>query len=103
MRSLVGVFAWCLALSMAWPLAVPAADAQALYARCAGCHGADGGKRALGVAKPLKGMSTQEVARYLHGYKAKTMGGSQKAVMEAQAASLSEQDIQALADLISRF
>lgn len=81
----------------------PAADAKALYARCEGCHGADGGKTALGVSKPLKGMSAQEVARYLRGYKAKTIGGPQKVVMEAQAQQLSDQDIEALAALIATF
>ncbi|MBI5521527.1 MAG: c-type cytochrome [Desulfarculus sp.] len=99
MRTLI----MCLVLALACPLAAPAADAKALYARCAGCHGADGGKTALGVGKPLKGMSAQEVARYLQGYKAKAIGGPQKAIMEAQAALLSDQDIQALAALISQF
>ncbi|MBI4798345.1 MAG: c-type cytochrome [Desulfarculus sp.] len=103
MKSLAGAFILCLGLALAWPPATPAADAQTLYARCAGCHGADGGKTALGVGKPLKGMSAQEVARYLQGYKAKAIGGPQKAVMEAQAALLSDQDIQALAALISQF
>lgn len=103
MKSLVRTVVFGLVLMLACPLAAPAADAKELYARCAGCHGSDGSKTALGVGKPLKGMSAQDVARYLHGYKTKTIGGPQKAIMEAQAALLSEQDIQALAALISQF
>lgn len=80
-----------------------AADGQALYAKCAGCHGADGGKAALGVGKPLKGLSAAEVAQALREYKAKTKAGEKKAIMEAQAARLSEDDIQALAETISKF
>jgi cytochrome c len=80
-----------------------AADAKALYAKCQGCHGADGSKVALGVGKPLKGLKAAEVAKALEGYKAKTFGDKKKAIMEAQAAQMSEEDIQVLAQFISKF
>jgi cytochrome c len=77
-----------------------AADAKTIFVRCAGCHGADGTKTALGN-KPLKGLKADVVAKALNGYKAKTFGGPKKAMMEAQAAALSDADIKALADYVS--
>ncbi|MEW5773313.1 MAG: c-type cytochrome [Thermodesulfobacteriota bacterium] len=78
-----------------------AADGKTLFARCAGCHGADGGKKALGAGAPLKGMKAADVARALEGYKAGTYGGGKKAMMEGLAKGLSAEDIKALADYIA--
>jgi cytochrome c553 len=79
-----------------------AADGAALYAKCAGCHGADGKTKALGKSAPIAGMSTDAVVKDLEGYKAGTlnkhgMGG----VMKGQAAPLSADDMKALADHIA--
>ncbi|MDR3640955.1 MAG: c-type cytochrome [Humidesulfovibrio sp.] len=97
-----------LALSLALSLAVVfaasaalAADAQAIFARCAGCHGADGTKTLMGNPV-LKGLKADVIAKALSGYKAKTFGGPKKAIMEAQAAGLSDADIKALAAYISK-
>ncbi len=79
-----------------------AADGKALYAKCSGCHGADGTKKALGVGKPLKGMSAADLAKALNGYKAKTYGAAKKATMERLAQNLSAEDVDALADYISK-
>ena len=85
MKTLFVVFTLC--LSMCVFLAVAAAeDGKALYAKCQGCHGADGSKTPMGVGKPIKGM---------------TYGGEKKAIMESQAKGLSDDDMKALAKYIS--
>ena len=80
-----------------------AADGAALFAKCAGCHGQDGKTKALGKSNPIAGMSADEIVKDLQGYKAGTlnkhgMGG----VMKGQAAALSDDDMKALADYISK-
>jgi Cytochrome c553 len=93
-----------LALSLSMALAASAAfaaDGKALYAKCVGCHGADGSKTNLGN-KSLKGLKPDVLAKALSGYKAKTFGGPKKAMMEAQTSGLSDADIKALADYIAK-
>jgi len=75
---------------------------KALYAKCAGCHGADGSQKALGKSNPIKGWEAAKVEEALKGYKAGTlnthgMGG----VMKGQVAAMSDEDIKALAAYIS--
>ncbi len=77
-----------------------AANGQALYAKCAGCHGPKGGKVALGNSKIIKDMSKADFVNALKGYKNGTYGGAMKGVMTGQAAGLSEADMQAIADFI---
>ena len=83
--------------------ALMAADGQALFAKCAGCHGQKGEKPALGKSAVIGGMDAATVLKDLEGYKAGTlnkhgMGG----LMKGQAASLSADDMKALADYISK-
>ena len=80
-----------------------AADGAALYAKCAGCHGKDGKTKALGKSTPIAGLPADQIVKDLQGYKAGTlnkngMGG----VMKGQAAALSDDDMKALADYISK-
>jgi cytochrome c553 len=80
-----------------------AADGAALYAKCAGCHGADGKTKALGKSAPIAGLPADTIVKDLEGYKAGTlnkhgMGG----VMKGQVAALSEADMKALAEYISK-
>ncbi|WP_457608613.1 c-type cytochrome [Nitratifractor sp.] len=80
-----------------------AADGAALFAKCQGCHGADGKTKALGKSAPIAGLPADTIIKDLEGYKAGTlnkhgMGG----VMKGQAAALSEDDMKALADYISK-
>jgi len=79
-----------------------AADGKALYARCSGCHGADGAKKFL-TADPLKGMKADAVLKALQGYKAGTYGKDKKSMMEAQVKGLSDADMKALAGYIAAF
>jgi cytochrome c553 len=77
------------------------ADGAALYAKCAGCHGADGKTKALGKSAPIAGRAAADVVKDLEGYKAGTlnkngMGG----VMKGQA-NMSPEDMKAVAEYIS--
>jgi len=72
-----------------------------LYKACAGCHGQKAEKAALGKSQILQGWSAAKIAASLHGYKEGTYGGSTKALMNAQAAKLSDADIQAVSEYIS--
>jgi len=78
------------------------ADGAALYAKCAGCHGADGKTKALGKSDPIAGLAADVVVKDLQGYKAGTlnkhgMGG----VMKGQA-NMSDDDMKAVAEYISK-
>jgi cytochrome c553 len=78
------------------------ADGAALFAKCAGCHGADGKTKALGKSDPIAGMAVDAVVKDLEGYKAGTlnkhgMGG----VMKGQA-NMSADDMKALGEYISK-
>jgi len=80
------------------------ADGAALYKKCAGCHGANGEKKALGKSAVLAGLSVDKIIEDLKGYKAGTlnlhgMGG----VMKGPLASFSDDDIKAVAEHIATF
>ncbi|WP_375723949.1 cytochrome C [Arcobacter sp. KX21116] len=72
------------------------------YAKCVACHGANGEKAALGKSKIIKDMSKAEIVSALKGYKDGTYGGPMKGVMKAQVATLSDADIQTIADQIGK-
>ncbi len=76
-----------------------AADGAALYKKCAGCHGANGEK--ANFAK-LQGLTKDAVVSKLTGYQ-NGQGGAKKGMMIPQAKSLSAEQIDALATLISKF
>ena len=71
-------------------------------AKCAGCHGADFGKSALGKSKIVKDMSKEDIIAALKGYQAGTYGGSMKGMMAGQVKGLSEADIDAIAAEIKK-
>jgi len=72
------------------------------YAKCAGCHGADGGKVALGKSKVIKDMTKAEFVAALKGYQDGSYGGAMKGLMKGQVATMSEADMQAIADQIAK-
>lgn len=74
-----------------------------LYAKCAACHGTNAEKKALGTSQVIKGWSVEQTISSLKGYKNKTYGGSMKTVMTSQVATLSDADIEALAQHIATF
>ena len=78
------------------------ADGAALYTKCVGCHGANGEKSALGKSAIITGQDAAKTVEQLQGYKAGTlnqkgMGG----LMKGQVASMSDDDIKAVADYIA--
>jgi cytochrome c len=81
-------------------VALSAADGAALFNKCAACHGTKGEKHALGKSKIINTLTPSEIETALNGYKDGTYGGSMKALMKGQAASLSEEDIKAIAAFI---
>lgn len=78
-------------------------DAKAIYLKCAGCHGSNGEKAALGKSQVIKGWDTAKVKDALVGYKTGTYGGVMKGVMKSQVANLSDEEITALSEYIASF
>ena len=74
---------------------VEALPGEAKYASCGACHGANGGG---GVGPALAGQSVEYIVGRLNQYKAGEKVGSQSNLMWGQAAGLSDQDIQDLAE-----
>lgn len=72
------------------------------YNKCVSCHGATGEKVALGKSKVIKTMTKAEIVTALNGYKDGSYGGPMKGVMKGQVASLSDMDIQAIAEMIGQ-
>ena len=69
---------------------------------CAGCHGADWSKKALGKSKVVANMTHAEIATALKGYKHGTYGGPMKGVMKGQVAKYSDADLEAFAQTIGK-
>ncbi|MCF6309243.1 MAG: c-type cytochrome [Sulfurimonas sp.] len=80
-----------------------AADGAALYAKCAGCHGATGEKSALGKSKIIANMSAEEISSAINGYVSGSYGGAMKGLMKGQVSSLSKDGIKALSAHIATF
>ncbi|MDF1881244.1 cytochrome C [Sulfurimonas sp. MAG313] len=72
------------------------------YAKCAGCHGAHGEKKALGKSKVIKEMSKSDIVAALKGYKDGSYGGPMKGLMKGQVASLSDADMTAISEKIGK-
>jgi len=68
---------------------------------CAGCHGADFGKSALGKSKVVKDMSQADIEKALNGYKDGSYGGAMKTLMKGQVAKFSADDIKEIAKSIA--
>lgn len=78
------------------------ASGATLFQVCAGCHGADASKPALGKSQIIKGWDAAKIADALHGYKAGTYGGPMKSIMVGQVSKLSDEDIKTLSEHISK-
>ena len=72
------------------------------YAKCAGCHGANGEKKALGKSKVISDMSKADIVAALNGYKDGSYGGAMKGLMKGQVAALSDADITAIAEKVGK-
>jgi len=78
------------------------ADGASLYKKCAGCHGANGEKAALGKSAIISGEAAADTIKKLEGYKAGTlnahgMGG----VMKGQVASYTPEQMKEVSDFIA--
>ena len=76
---------------------IMAADGAALYSKCAGCHGTQGEKKALGKSKIINEMNKEDLIFALNGYKDGSYGGAMKGLMKGQVAKLSDTDVEAIA------
>lgn len=81
---------------------VLSANGESLYKKCVSCHGANGEKVALGKSKLINKMNKDELTAAMIGYKDGSYGGPMKAMMKAQLAPFNQEQIQVLADYISK-
>lgn len=89
-------------VSVATSDAMATISAPSAYAKCKGCHGAEGKTVALGKSAVIAGQEKATLIASMHAYKAGTrnvsgMGG----IMKGQMASVSDEDIEAIATYLS--
>ena len=77
-------------------------SAKGLYMKCAGCHGADASKSALGKSKLIKGWNVEKLREALEGYQDGSYGGDMKNLMQSQVKDLNAVDIDILSRYISK-
>jgi cytochrome c-type protein NapB len=78
------------------------ATTQVNTTACAGCHGANFEKKAMGVSKVVKDLSKADIVKALKGYKDGSYGGAMKGIMKGQAGPLSDAQIEAIANKIGK-
>jgi len=77
-------------------------DGKALFAKCAGCHGADGKTSALGKSAIIAGQPKADLVTKISEYKAGTRNtAGMGALMKGQVATYSDADIDAVAGYVS--
>jgi len=73
------------------------------YAKCAGCHGADGKTLALGKSPVIAGQSKEDLVTKLNGYKAGTIDvAGMGNLMKGQVATMDDTTIEAISIYISK-
>ena len=80
--------------------ATSVASTPNIYAKCKGCHGANGEVSALGKSRIIRDMKKLDVYNALLGYQKETYGGEMKALMKGQVNGLSKTDLKDLARYI---
>jgi len=79
-----------------------AGSGESLYAKCAGCHGSNGEKAALGKSAIITGQDTGLTEKQLKGYKAGTLNQhGMGSIMKGQMATFSDEDIIEISKYIS--
>ncbi|NOX15805.1 MAG: c-type cytochrome [Epsilonproteobacteria bacterium] len=81
--------------------AMAASDGATLFKNCAGCHGVNAQKKALGFSKVINSWKADKIESALIGYKKGTYGGAMKGIMKTQAVRLSDEKIKILSKYIS--
>jgi len=76
-------------------------NGKKLYLKCAGCHGQNGEKKALGKSAVIQGWGKDQTIKALKGYKDGTYGAAMKAIMISQVRALSDENIEDLGSFIS--
>ena len=75
----------------------------AAFAKCKGCHGADGKTKALGKSAVLAGQDKEALIDAIKGYQAGTRNvAGMGMLMKGQVAGLSDADIEAIAAYLSQ-
>ncbi len=77
-------------------------NGEQVFAKCAGCHGAKAEKKALGKSQVIAGWPADKIQKALEGYKSGTYGGVMKSIMQGQVKNLSDAEIKAVAEYISK-
>jgi cytochrome c553 len=72
-----------------------------LFAKCVACHGQNAEKSALGKSQVIAGWDIEKTKTAINGYKDGTYGGAMKGLMKGQVATLSDADVETLAEYIS--
>jgi len=73
-----------------------------IYIKCAGCHGADASKQAMGKSQVIKGWDSAKLESTLNGYKDGSYGRAMKALMKGQVSGLSAKEIKLVSEHISK-
>ena len=77
-------------------------SAEALFKTCASCHGLKGEKEALGKSQVITGWDKNRVIKALNGYKDGSYGGVMKNLMKTHVETKTPEQIEVLADYISK-
>ena len=78
-------------------------EAPAAYAKCKGCHGADGKTKALGKSAVIAGQDKEALITSLKEYKAGTKNvAGMGSLMKGQVATMSDEEIEAVAEYLSQ-
>ena len=72
------------------------------FSKCAGCHGTNGEKKALGKSKVINTFTKAEIVTAINGYKDGSYGGAMKGLMKGQVSSLSDADIKFISEKIGK-
>jgi len=83
-------------------LIAPLAYAEVNLSACAGCHGKDFEKHAMGKSKVVKDMKKADIIKALKGYKDGSYGGAMKGIMKGQVAKLTEDDMKTVAEKVGK-
>lgn len=77
-------------------------NGESLFKTCTSCHGAKGEKEALGKSQVIAGWDKERVIKALNGYKDGSYGGVMKGIMKPHVESKTPEQIEILADFISK-
>ena len=77
-------------------------NGESLFKTCTSCHGAKGEKEALGKSQVIAGWDKERVIKALNGYKDGSYGGVMKGIMKPHVESKTPEQIEVLADFISK-